>query len=150
MEFFSNEEIRIPPPRLFGRGYLFDSKRQVVFITTRFLLWSTSCVEVPFSNIDYIATTESYREGSLSIHGGGSLDRYDFKILMNTSGVYPAHLLIFKVSVSTTLPYIRNNALESIEVNKGRETVTLIATAIGKLTSKPVRKISAFEATLLL
>ena len=101
-------------------------------------------MEVPFSNIDYIATTESYREGSLmggGIHGGGGgLDRYDFEILMNTSGVYSAQFRIAKVSFYTG--HI-GNALGrwSIETNKRRESVTLIATAIGRLTGKPVRNL---------
>ena len=167
----SDDEIRIPPPPFFGQGYLFEGKRQVLLISKR-LLWRTSYIEVPFSNINYIAVTETYHKGrigiaSAGVHDFGESDRYDFKILIYTSGIdteisgprpaldsllnrfgfwdVPTSSLEFsiaKVSVSVSLAdHVSGNEglKRSMEVNKGREPVTLIATAIGRVTGRPVR-----------
>ena len=147
----SDDEIRIPLPRLFGRGYLFDRMRQVVSISKRWI-WHTSYTEVPFSNINFIAVAEIYHKGRdrfRDLWGSpGStqpiLDRFDFELVMLTSDDDREQFTIGKVSVLVSPAHVvsGDDVLErSIELEKGREPVALIAKAIGKVTGRPVRNV---------
>jgi len=125
----SDDEIRIPLPRLLGRGYLFDRKRQVVLVSRR-LLWDASYIEVPFSNINFITVKESFYDGRGDPGQGvpDVSDSYVFEILIYTNEI--------EREISHSLQFSIGKA--SFPIEQGGEPVKLIATAIGRVTGRPV------------
>ncbi len=141
----SDDEVVIPPPMLFGRGYQFDRRRQVVSISNRFLGFRTSYTQVPFSTITSIEVKKSYHEGHSGVGAyGGESDRYNFTVLMYVSGVVGS-CIIAEVSVITAIGSMvsgEESLKRAKKIEEGREPAELIATAIGRVTDKPVAGIT--------
>ena len=58
----NQDKIVLTPPLLFGRGYVFDQRREMVSICRRLLTIPLSKTEIPFSRVKDVSLRETYVE----------------------------------------------------------------------------------------
>ena len=81
----ANHRVVIPPPILFGRGYVFDGNLKIVSIRVRCLGMTISIVELPFQDIRSVTLNSKHYEAT-SIAGNYTSERTYYQVVMTVTG----------------------------------------------------------------